>query len=273
LSQTSFLVLLASLFASFILITPNAIPAPRIGLQTSQTPAVSPVTLQAALATLSPNVAISDVTLTGTVHRIAGSDDESGTATLKALPSGAARCDLYLPSGTLSEIYSFSGSGPAGAWSGADGTVHAVPSHNLLSEPGWFFPTFVISRRLAAGFVVTDIGAEVRNGQKVEHFSMYQNPTFPFPNRGVTFQHLTQIDFFIDPQTFLPIALSYNVHPDSNEGQDIPVEIEFADYRSVSGAKIPFHIQKFLNGTLLLDIQLQNGAINSGISASAFTIQ
>ncbi len=104
-SQTPLLVRLSSLFFSLILITPSAEPAPRITLRIQQTTAASSITLQSALAALSPNIAISDVSLTGSIRRIAGSDDESGSATLKALSSGDARCDLSLSSGTVSEIY------------------------------------------------------------------------------------------------------------------------------------------------------------------------
>jgi len=51
---------------------------------------------------------------------------------------------------------------------------------------------------------------------------------------------------------------------------DIPVEIRFSDYRPVSGAQIPFHVEKFLNNTLLLDLQFTNAQLNSGLSASLF---
>jgi hypothetical protein len=233
---------------------------------------VSAVTLQAALAALSPNVAITDITLSGSVRRIAGSDDQSGTAILKALSSGAARVELSLYSGTLSEIYNSSASGPAGAWSGPDGMSHPMQFHSLLAEPAWFFPTFAISRRLLGGYVVTDIGAETHNGRQVEHFSVQQSfssPSLP----GIGIQHLTQVDFLIDSQTLMPTAVSFNIHPDDNALLDIPAEIDFSDYRHVSGVQIPFHIQKIVNGSLLLDIQVQNGSVNSGISASAFTIE
>ena len=46
------------------------------------------------LAVLSPNMAISEIALTGSVCRIAGSDDESGTAILKYPSSGSARSDI-----------------------------------------------------------------------------------------------------------------------------------------------------------------------------------
>jgi hypothetical protein len=229
--------------------------------------------LQGALAALSPNIAISDVTLTGSVRRIAGSDDESGTATLKALSTGSARFDLSLSSGTLSEIYNSSTSGLAGAWSGPDGALHTIPFHNLLSEPAWFFPTFAISRRLSTTYVVTDLGPETRNGRQVEHISVSQNAPSQLPTAPLFFQHLTQLDFFVDSTTFLPAAIAFTVHPDNNALVDIPIEIDFSDYRSVSGALIPFHIQKFLNNSLLLDFEVQSTAINSGLSASEFGVQ
>jgi hypothetical protein len=233
----------------------------------------TPVNLQSSLAALSANVTLTDVTLSGSVRRIAGSDDESGTAMLKALSSGAARTDLSLSSGTLSEIYNSSTSGPVGSWSGPDGKLHTIPFHNLLSEPAWFFPTFAISRRVSADYVVTDLGQETRNGRQVEHLSVSQNPPAQFPAGALSFQHLTQLDFYLDSQTFLPAAIAYNIHPDDNALLDIPVEIDFSDFRSVSGVQVPFHIQKFLNNSLLLDLQVQNAAFNSGLSASAFAIE
>ena len=272
-SQTSLLVRFSSLFFCLVLIVPNATPAPRIACCTQQNIAASPVTLQAALAALSPNIAISDVTLSGSVRRIAGSDDETGAATLKAISSGAARADLSLSSGPSSEIQNLSATTPGGEWSGPDGVAHPIAFHNLLAEPAWFFPTFAISRRLSSAYTITDLGPTTRNGQQVEHISVSQNPPYPFSADGVSFQHLTQLDFFIDAATFLPAAIVFSVHPNNNALVDIPVEVDFTDYRSVSGAQVPFHVQKFLNGTLLLDIQLQNVTLNSGIVATAFAIQ
>src|SRR6266478_9523027 len=168
------------------------------GQQTAGTSSQASLYLQRSYSQLAGNTSIADVSLTGSIRRIAGSDDESGSATLKALSSGAARWDLSLSSGTMSEIYTSASPSPAGVWSGPDGKSHAIPSHNLLSEPAWFFPAFAISRRLSSGYVVIDIGPEVRNDRQVEHISVSQNPPYPFPDGGVSFQHLTQFDFFID---------------------------------------------------------------------------
>jgi hypothetical protein len=267
----------AMIALSFALISPNPLPADpplhRTPRQTAVTSSTATTTLQQSLAVLVGNASLTDVTLSGSVRRIVGSDDESGTATLKALSSGDARSDLSLSSGALSEVYNFSSSEPAGAWSGPDGTSHSIVYHNLLSEPAWFFPAFAISRRLSSAYTVTDLGPATYDGHQVEHISVSQNSSIAAPAGAPSFRHLTQIDFFLDSATALPAAIIFDTHPDNNALLDIAVEIRFSDYRSVSGAQVPFHIQKFLNNTLLLDFQVQNAVINSGLSASEFTIQ
>jgi len=219
-------------------------------------------------------VSVTDVTLSGSVRRIVGSDDESGTATLKALSSGSARVDLSLSSGPSSEIQNLSTAAPAGSWSGPDGIVHPIAYHNLLAEPAWFFPAFAISRRLSSSYTITDLGPVTYDGgQQVEHISISQNSASPSSAGAPTFQHLTEVDFYLDSVTALPDAVSFNVHPDNNALLDIPVEVRFSDYRTVSGVQIPFHIQKFSSNTLFLDIQLQSVSVNSGLSATQFTVQ
>src|SRR6266699_5536539 len=77
------------------------ITAQQLSTQTSQ---ALPI-LQRSLGVLVGTTAINDVTLTGTVRRVAGSDDETGTAVLKALATGEARMDLGFSSGQLSEVW------------------------------------------------------------------------------------------------------------------------------------------------------------------------
>jgi hypothetical protein len=230
--------------------------------------------LRQSLSAMAPSGTTTDVTLSGTARRIAGSDDETGTAVLKGLASGAARTDLSLSSGRRSEVQNLSTTAPAGSWSGPDGVAHAMAFHNLLTEPSWFFPAFAISRRLSAtGYVVTYVGHETRNGRAVEHVAVSQTPAFPDPPDGPTFAHLTQIDFFLDSTTFLPVAIAFNIHPDNNALLDLPIEVRFSDYRSFNGAQIPFHVQRFLNNGLILDFQAQTATLNTGLSAGLFNIQ
>jgi hypothetical protein len=265
-----------SLLAFFALsLEGPAFPQPaRPGGQATSSSPQAVALLQKSLAALTGGQTIMDVALSGSARRIVGSDDEAGAATLKALASGAGRIDLSLPSGSRSEIANVTAASPAGAWSGPDGISHPMANHNLLSEPAWFFPAFAISRRLSSSsYVATYVGQETRDGQSVQHVSVSQTSSVPNRPLGPTFQHLTQVDFYLDSTTFLPAAITFNIHPDNDAGLDLPVEIRFSDYRAANGAQIPFHIQQSLNGSLLLDFQAQSVASNSGLTAATFQVQ
>jgi hypothetical protein len=238
--------------------------------QSPAPPVQAPALLQSALAALSGANPVADVTLTGTARRIAGSDDESGSATLKAI-SGASRLDFNFPSGQRSEVRNASGDAPVGTWSGSDGVNHDIAFHNVLTEPAWFFPSFAVARGLSnPSSLVTYVGSETKDSLAVQHLSISQNFSSIAGADSATFQHLSQVDLYLDSSTYLPVALAFNIHPDDNALFDIPVEIRFSDYRSVNGIQVPFHVQKFLNNGLILDLQFQSAILNSGLSASAF---
>lgn len=85
-------------------------------------------------------------------------------------------------------------------------------------------------------------------------------------------QRLSRMDIWLDPSSLLPTAVAFNTHPDNNAFIDISNEIRFSDYQAFSGVAVPLHIQKFLNNSLALDLQLSNPSLNSGLSSSVFQI-
>jgi hypothetical protein len=229
--------------------------------------------LQRSLDALSGGHSLTDVTLSGTARRIAGSDDDTGTAVFKGLASGAGRTDLSLSSGQRSEVANLTAATPTGAWSGPDRISHAIANHNLLAEPVWFFPAFAIARRLSStGYVGTYVGHETHNGQAIDHISVSQTASPQIPSGVLLFQHLTQVEFFLDSTSFLPSTIAFTIHPDKNALLDIPVEVRFSDYRPVSGAQVPFHVQKYLNNSLILDFQATSVTFNSGLTAVSFSL-
>jgi hypothetical protein len=258
--------------ASFLLISNSSLGSPQT--PTSSTSSQQAITLLTQSETaLAGSTTTNDVTLTGTARRIAGSDDETGGVVLKALASGAGRLDLNFASGGRAEVNDLT-KAPTGTWSGPDRIIHAVPFHNLLNEPVWFFPGFAIGRRLSApGYTTTYIGHETRQEQAVEHVAISQVAPSVWPPEAVSFQHLSQMDFYLDSTTFLPAAITFVVHPNDNELVDIQVEIRFSDYRSSSGNQVPFRVQKFVSNTLVLDIQVQNVSFNTGLTATNFVLQ
>jgi hypothetical protein len=263
-----------ALFSSLLLFS--------VSLRSQQTPQIQPtasaqgvVLLQQAVGTLAGSTTLADVTLTGAARRIVGSDDETGTVVLEALATGQTQLKFSYPSGQRSELTSFSTSGtPVGSWAGPDGVSHAMSQHNLWTDSSWFFPALTLSKLLASQTsAVTLAGQENKDGVAVTHLTAFQQfPDVP-ADMAQLMQHVSQMDIFLDTKTLLPVVLDFNVHPDDNMLLDIPVEIRVSDYRAVNGVQAPFHIQKYLNNSLILDIQVQTATLNSGLAASAFSAQ
>jgi hypothetical protein len=256
--------------------------------------------IQKALAALTGGLPVTDVTLTGSARRITGSDDETGTGTLKADSTQDSLVDLKLPSGTWVEIRNHSAvplpgavpaapnvpasitqaAQPTGAWLGPDGIRHAMVSHNVLTDAAWFFPALMLRNLVGGNYVLSYIGQETSGVQTVLHVSGSQRLTAPtgLP-AGVSEQltnlhgHVTQMDIFLDATTSLPVALAFNTHPDGNALLDIPVQVQFSNYQPTSGVEVPLHVRKWLNSTLVLDLQFTSTSVNSGVPASTFALQ
>jgi hypothetical protein len=260
----------AGLFC-LLLILPFSI----FGHPTSSTSQQGATVLLQSLSAMAGTTSLNDVTLTGTGRRIAGSDDETGTAVLTGLATGQSRLNLTLPSGQSSEIRSIDSNGnPTGEWIGPDGASHTIPLHNLLTSSAWFQPALAFSEIASSlNYTVSYIGLETKDGISVNHLTVTQPPLDPSSDTAALMQHLSQIDVFLDASTYFPVALDFSIHPDDNALLDIPVEIRFSGFTSANGVQVPFHIQKYLNNSLFLDIQLQAATLNSGLTASTFAIQ
>jgi hypothetical protein len=258
---------------------------------------VQPI-LQKSLASLVGGATMTDVTLTGTARRIAGSDDEFGSATAEATSAGDSRLELSFASGNRVEIRNHSAiplpgalppgvpaseaqtPQPVGEWIGPDGAPHAMTSHNIMTDATWFFPALTLSNVLTSqNCVLSYVGLETRDGQSVVHVSAFQQLPNVVGNSGLSAapanlpSHLTQMDFYLDPNSSFPVAIDFNQHPDNNALIDIPTEIRFSGYQAVNGVVVPMRVQKFLNNTLLLDLQFTKVTLNSGLSTPAFALR
>ena len=229
--------------------------------------------LQNSLASLSGKSAINDVTLTGTIEEIGGSENEEGTVSYKGL-SASYRLDMTFRDGTLSEIVSPPVNGVhSGSWVGLDGVSHIMALHNLFVDPGWA-PVLTFGNLLSStASVFTFVGHETRNGADVFHLSAYQLSPNASNDEAVLMKHLTQVDVYLDATTLLPVSYVYNSHPDNDALVDIPVEVRYSNYQNVEGTEVPFHLQKFINNTLAFDLQVQNASMNTGITVSQITAQ
>jgi hypothetical protein len=246
------------------------------GVTQTSSPAVSDpqaISLaQKSIAALTGGVPISDVTLNASVISIAGSENETGTGTFRAKGAGESRVDVSLSSGTRSEVRNTSNGAPAGAWSLNANPSTAMVQHNAWTDAAWFFPPLSsLSQTANPQFVFSYVGQEQHDGLLVQHIRSSQ-----FPASGTTsspIPSLSAMDFYLDPSSYLPLAIGFNQHADKNMGVSVPIEIRFANYQAVNGIQVPFHFQQLLNGSLILDATVTSAAFNTGLLDSTFTLQ
>jgi hypothetical protein len=223
-----------------------------------------------SVAAMTGGSAITDVTLTGNVTRILGSDQQTGTAKLLAKGFAESRIDLTLSGGARSEIRNASGGPNVGNWLGPDGVPHPIAVHNCFTDASWFFPALgsLAAAATNPNVVLKYIGQEGQKQMSFQHIQAYTyNPYLP------TTQALNTTDFYLDAQTLLPSIVMFNEHPDMDQTVNIAVQVMFSDYRNVNGSQIPFHVQRYVNDSLTLDFQITSTAINTGVSDNNFTVQ
>jgi len=86
-------------------------------------------------------------------------------------------------------------------------------------------------------------------------------------------EKLSTVEILLDSTSHLPVGVTFNTHPDIDYGRDIPTEVRFSDYRSVSGVMVPFHIQRWLQGMLNTELTVTAATINNGLTDRDFTLQ
>jgi hypothetical protein len=248
-----------------------------VGTSSAQTNSVSdPQALALAaksIAAITAGNPVSDISLAGNVTWFAGSDTETGTATLEAKGVNESRVDLILSGEQRQEIRNNSSGVPQGTETGIDGTTQPSAQHNCWTDPVWFFSGLSsLTETSNRNFIFSNLGQEQQNGVSVQHLRVYQLLGSKPKDIGIV-QHLSAMDFYLDPTSFLPLIVRFNVHPDDDMNLDIRTEVRFGDYRSVNKILVPFRIQRLLNGSLLFDVTVATAQVNTGLSDTTFSIQ
>ncbi len=225
--------------------------------------------IASSLKALTGTTAVNDATLQATASYVAGSDEETGTATLTARGNQESLVQLNLSGGARQEIRN----GPAGAWSGPDGEAHAMANQNCLTDANWFFPTLTLEAVAAdPTYAVSYLGPDTSKGTTLLHVQVAHTWAYlPAANNQII-QAFSTMHIYFDPKSSLPLVLDFYTHPDVDAGRDLQVEIQFANYQNLNGVLVPFHIQKFFERSLLLDLTMSSALVNSGVPDSAFIL-
>jgi hypothetical protein len=261
------LALLSSILVSSFLLTTGAIaqqgPAPG-GQQASHLPDI--------YMAQHPVPSGTNVVLVGTITT-AGA---AGSISLSAAVNGQSQIQLQLPSGSETETRSISRFWRAGTWTDSSGAAHHVPPQDLMGpHPAWFYPSFVLMSGLGSPeYVSSDLGVETRNGISVEHIAVWQLPISALPASSVAYvKQQTQYDIYVDPSTWLPVAITFNrqfdptvpiqfLAPAQTSSAGVLEEVRYSNYQQVQGIPVAFHLQVFFQGTLHSDIQISSAKFN-----------
>jgi hypothetical protein len=222
--------------------------------------------LQQLAVAFSGGQVIHQAQLTGTATWHAGRLEDSGTVSLTASTDGTSQMQLVLgATGAKSETQSGLGLDANCQWSGADGVTHQVAQGNCWKPAVWFLPALSLLQPSLPDYPgVSDLGTgTVGSGTTVYRHLQSHSDGSRFSSRiaaDITQQSTTDVG--LDPVTLLPAVLTYAVHPDNGAQVPIAIEVRYSDYRAVNGAQIPFHIQRYVNNSLQLDILVESAQVN-----------
>jgi hypothetical protein len=219
-----------------------------------------------AMAALTGGNQVSTVSESGSVTRTLGSDQEQGTIALQSSGIMASEMDITTDAGVRSEIRTMTNGSPDGTWIDLQGTKHSMALHNCWTDAVWFFPALSLLADYAdPNLVWTDLGQEQYQGGSVEHIQVYRTAAGLSKQEAQLLARLSTVNYYLDSQTAIPLAMAFAAHADSDRGVDFATEIIFSNYRQVSGILTPFQITKNLNGTQMLQITISSVSPNNPV--------
>jgi hypothetical protein len=215
--------------------------------QTSTTP-------DQAKAAFTSNSTIGNVTLDGTFVSTEGSLRQEGNAHLVVGSDGTYSVALTKSSGATGEARTRTDSDVGCTWKDVQGNDHPVDWSNCQT-PAWFLPELpvLLSSQTSAEWTTT---TPATDGSAPHLKFTYAVAT------GTGKLPPPTVDMELSSTTLLPTKATFLVHADGKSNVNIPVMVTYQDYRQVSGVSIPFRIQKFVNGTLVLDMSVSSANVN-----------
>lgn len=205
----------------------------------------------ALLATAQPT----SVILNGTFVSTAGSLAQNGSAQLTVGSDGTFAVNLSASGGATSESRAVSDGNPSCTWTDRESVVHNSLFLNCM-PPAWFFPGLSLLSVNSDSSLPTWTPSSYAVDSLGDHLSFQ----FTIPNSDGAPQDprmSSPLDLVLAPDTHLPLYALFTAHPDNPWiNANIPVKIAYSDYRSIAGVMIPFRIQRYLNGSLVLDLTI-----------------
>ena len=201
-------------------------------------------------------VSVHQAELSGTATQYAGSDVQQGAITLTATAAGSSSMEVSFADMSRKVTTTDLDSGRECEWS-KNGTSHPMGYMNCLKPLVWFLPGITLQSGLTPSSVgIDDLGTIHVDGASFTR--LHTQAVMSGLDTVLLKESMKRSSMNLDlnPRTLLPARLSYIVHPDDGSQTKIHIEIRFSDYRKAGNAEIPYRIQRYVNGSLQLDIQI-----------------
>jgi hypothetical protein len=188
---------------------------------------------------------------------------ESGNVTLQSSGVMTNEIQITTGAGIRSEARTWDGYHPHGQWTGLDGQPHPMKLFNCWSDASWFFPPLsLLSDYADPNLVFADLGQQQYSGGTVEHIQVYRYYSGLPQLINDNIQQWSTVDYYLDSQTALPVALAFSGHAEGDLNLNLPLAIVFSQYQAVSGIQVPFQVTELLNGSRLLQVAVTTAAPN-----------
>lgn len=236
-----------------------------VSAQTPPPPPTTASTVLSQMATVfSSGQVIHSIQLSGNATFYAGSLHDSGTATLIASADGSSQLKLALASGTRTETQTPADTTRSCQWSGVDGVAHDGSNASCWNPVVWYLPQITLQPSAFSPFLGTNYEGlqstttfgpcQVIMSQVIPTSSVAKGPA------ATQIQNFSSATLFIDATGFYPRGLLYELLSDSGSRR-IAVEARYTNYRSISGVLVPTHIERYLNGSLQLAMDITQVSI------------
>jgi hypothetical protein len=231
--------------------------------QSAPPPVTLATLISQAHSAFSEKKPVNSVQMTGNAKWYGGGDPMEGTATLSASIDGSSSMTLDLQGANRTETTSTLQEGRVCTWSGADGKQHTAASSNCYTAVPWFLPQIETQVTGIPAVLGADYkgkqGAGANAQYMLRHQAIIGSPQTAMDVTTVL-QDWSTTDLALDTATFLPCSLSFAVHPDNDSSVSLNEKILYSDYRTAAHVTLPYHIERYVNGTLQLDITIQQAS-------------
>ena len=149
-------------------------------------------------------------------------------------------------------------------WSGSDAIVDQINAINCWKPTNSFFPALSLQPSLIpSNLGLVDLGTRPVGFSSNSYRHLQGKLVFAGQNAQLASLVAQQgiVDLGLDPATMLPAVLAYSVIPDVGSPTPIAIEFHYSNYQLVNGVEIPFSDQRYVNGSLQLQINVSAAQI------------